>query len=310
MRQIYAITKRASNYMFGTTKVEGIAFDATQNEELYEVIGTINVSRREARRKNIQVLFAIDFKELSKNGVKIEREDRLTPFDKAVHNAVATLWVAGHQEGKNFNEYLTPRIIFQILSGNTNESREIGPEIRKAILRSIDKMRNTEISIDNSEEAQKFGYEKFNYKSSLLPSERIEGVRINGNEVLDCIHILRKPPLFDYADIKNQVGSVDIKTLKVPIKNTCENIELKEYLLMRILSIKNSKSNLSPTIRYSTVYEYLRIHAATPKALTKKKEKVRKNIITLLNAWISTGFITSYAEDKEGRTKAKVTIKV
>ncbi len=79
---------------------------------------------------------------------------------------------------------------------------------------------------------------------------------------------------------------------------------------MRILSIKNSKSYLSPTIRYSTVYEYLRIHAATPKALTKKKEKVRKNIITLLDAWISTGFITSYAEDKEGRTKAKVTIKV
>ena len=128
--------------------------------------------------------------------------------------------------------------------------------------------------------------------------------------MIDCIRILRKPPLFDYADKKNQVDSVDIKTLKVPIKNTCENIELKEYLLMRILSIKNAKSKLSPTIRYSTVYDYLRIQAATPKALTKKKEKVRKNIITLLDAWISNGFITSYKEEREGRTKAKVSIKV
>ena len=85
-------------------------------------------------------------------------------FDKAVHNAIATLWVAGHQDGKNFNEYLTPRIIFQILSGSINESREIGPEIRKAILRSIDKMRNTEITIDNSEEAQKLGTRKSNTK--------------------------------------------------------------------------------------------------------------------------------------------------
>lgn len=55
--------------------------------------------------KNIQVLFATDFKKLSKNSIKIERKDRLTPFDKAVHNAVATLWVAGYQDGKSFNEY-------------------------------------------------------------------------------------------------------------------------------------------------------------------------------------------------------------
>lgn len=296
--------------MFGTTKVEGLAFDTTKNEDLYEQLAEINVSKREGKRKDIQVLFAIDFKELSKAGVKIEYEYRLTPFDKAVHNAIASLWVAGHQEGKNLNEYLTPRMIFQILAGNTSESREIGPELRKAILGSIDKMRNTEITIDNSAEAKKFGYEKFICQSSLLPSERIEGITLNGNEVIDCIHILKKPPLFAYADIKNQVGSVEIKMLNVPIKNTLGNIELKEYLLQRILSIKNSKSSLSPTIKYSTVYEYMKITAPNSKALAKKKEKIRKNIITLLDAWKSANFIKSYAEEKDGKTKSKVTIKI
>ena len=248
--------------MFGTTKVEGLAFDATKNEGLYEQLGEIKVSKREAKRKDIQVLFAIDFNELSKVGVKIKCEDRLIPF---VHNAIASLWVAGHQDEKNLNEYITPRMIFQILAGNINESREIGPEIRKEILRSIDKMRKTEITINNSDEAKKFGYKQFTYQSSLLPSERIEGIKLNGNEVIDCIHILKKPPLFEYANIKNQVGSVEVKMLNVPIKNTLSNIELKEYLLQRILSIKNPKSNLSPTIKYSTVYEYLRITAPNPK---------------------------------------------
>ena len=296
--------------MFGTTKVEGLAFDATKNEGLYEQLGEIKVSKREAKRKDIQVLFAIDFNELSKVGVKIKCEDRLAPFDKAVHNAIASLWVAGHQDEKNLNEYITPRMIFQILAGNINESREIGPEIRKEILRSIDKMRKTEITINNSDEAKKFGYKQFTYQSSLLPSERIEGIKLNGNEVIDCIHILKKPPLFEYANIKNQVGSVEVKMLNVPIKNTLSNIELKEYLLQRILSIKNPKSNLSPTIKYSTVYEYLRITAPNSKALAKKKEKVRKNIITLLDAWKGANFIKSYAEEKEGKSKAKVTIKI
>ena len=187
-------TTRVDKSLCGTTKAEGIVFNPQKNEALYrEEGGAINVSKNEINRKNIDVMISLDIKELSQNNIAIPYADRLTPFDRAVHNAIATLWEAGHRNQQNNNEQLTPRIIFQILSGNTGSSEGISPETRKAILRSIDKMSSTSLRIDNTSEAKTFGYKNLTYKGNLLEAERLEGIKINGNEVDDCIHIFRSP---------------------------------------------------------------------------------------------------------------------
>ena len=116
---INATTTRASSYTFGTTKVEGLAFDPEKNPAIYSALipVRIDVSRRKSQRKKIETLFYIDFKELKQRGVSIDYEYLLTPYDREIHNAVATLASAG-------NEYINPSMIFQLLSGNTEPGNQ------------------------------------------------------------------------------------------------------------------------------------------------------------------------------------------
>ena len=102
------------------------------------------------------------------------------------------------------------------------------------------------------------------YQGPMIPAERVEIMMLSDNKTRDCIHLFRTPPLYDYARDKNQIGTIDIKMLDTPLSNTKENIELKGYLLKRIASIKNAKNNMSDTIRYDTIYEYLRIDKNMP----------------------------------------------
>ena len=148
------------------------------------------------------------------------------------------------------------------------------------------------------------------YKGALIPAERVEIMELNGQKVTDCIHLLRTPPLYDYARDKNQIGTIDIKMLDTPLSNTKENIELKGYLLKRIASIKNAKSNMSDTIRYDTLYKYLQIKAPNKNALYRQFQDVRNKVKKLLDFWIKMGLISSYEEEKEGKSIAKVTISI
>ncbi len=302
---IATTTTRASSYSFGTSKVEGLAFDPAKNPDIYKTLlpVKINVSNRKSTRKKIETLFSIDFNELKKEGVAIAFEYRITPYDREVHNAVATLAVAG-------NEYINPSMIFQLLSGNTQSRNDMSPETRKNILRSIDKMMATIITIDASAEVNAHMITKTTgiYKGYLIPAERIEVIELNGQKVTDCIHLLRTPPLYEYARDKNQIGSIEISMLDTPLSNTSENIELKGYLLRRIASLKNSKNNMSDTIRYDTLFEYLRINAPTKEALKKKRQEIRKKVKQFLDFWIKKELISSYEEQNEGKSIAKIVI--
>lgn len=299
---------RANSYTFGITKVEGLAFDPAKNPALYSALipARINVSRRKSQRKKIETLFSIDFNDMKSSGVSIAREDRITPYDREIHDAVATLASAG-------NEYINPSMIFQLISGNSGNTN-ISPETRKDILRSLDKMMVTLVTIDASAEVCSNMITKTTgiYKGALIPAERVEITMLNGNETRDCIHLFRTPPLYDYARDKNQIGSIDIKMLDTPLSNTKENIELKGYLLKRIASIKNTKSHMSDTIRYDTIYEYLRIDTNSPDKdlLRHKYMDIRSKVKKLLDFWINMGLITSYREEKEGKSIAKVTISI
>ncbi|MBR0167074.1 MAG: hypothetical protein IJQ08_00210 [Synergistaceae bacterium] len=305
LHTIATTTTRASSYSFGTSKVEGLAFDPAKNPAIYRTLlpVKINVSNRKSTRKKIETLFSIDFSDLKKEGVAIAFEYRITPYDREIHNAVATLAVAG-------NEFINPSMIFQLLSGNTQSRNDMSPETRKNILRSIDKMMATIITIDASAEVNAHMITKTTgiYKGYLIPAERIEVIELNGQKVTDCIHLLRTPPLYEYARDKNQIGSIEISMLDTPLSNTSENIELKGYLLRRIASLRNSKNNMSDTIRYDSLFEYLRIDAPTKEALKKKRQEVRKKVKQFLDFWIEKGLISSYEEQNEGKSIAKIVI--
>ena len=297
---------RARAYSFGTSKVENTAFDPSKNHNIYdEEVVCIDVSKRTSKRKHIDTLLSIDFNDMKKNGVSIPRENFITPYDKEIHNAIVTLVAIG-------NEFINPSMIFQLLSGNTGKRTKISNETRENIMQSIRKMMMTLIRIDATAEVQSnmLTDKKGIYEGPLIPAERIEVIELNGQRVTDCIHLFRTPPLYEYARDKNQIGSIEISMLDTPLSNTSENIELKGYLLRRIASLKNSKNNMSDTIRYDTIFEYLRINAPTKEALKKKHQEIKKKVKQLLDFWIEKGLISSYKEEKEGKSIAKITITI
>ena len=300
------ISQKADQFKVNMSKVENIAFTPSKNEVVYEAtdINTVkvNVSRGKSPKKRVETLLYIDFNDAKVNGLNISHEDRLTPYDREVHNAVASLVAAG-------NICINPYMIFQVLSGNSSDKTKSGmsPETREKIVKSLNKMRFTNVKINASAEVKAGMILEGTIDSYLIPA-KITEVMLNGQVIKDCICLYDTLPLFNYANMKNQIASVDVKMLDTPLANTPENIVLKCYVLKRILSISNEKNNMHDVIRYSTVYEYLGIQAPNKDLLNHKRKQIRDKIRKLLNYWKGEKLIKDYREEREGRTLAKVII--
>lgn len=186
----------------------------------------------------------------------------LNNFDKAVLEACAT-----HQY--NGESAITVKAIFKYISGG---STDLTPTMRKAIIYSIDKLRNIDVTIyataaytklrrlqkPNGKPKQKPDTNgKITLVNHLLPSKRIE-VEING-QFTDGIKFLDVSPVFCYASDKGETVTLAKKLLNAPkIRNTEILIQLKKYILTRITTIKRSIKGggrgLYPTLLFKSIY--------------------------------------------------------
>jgi len=304
---LQVVSKKSSQYKFGISKVDNVLFDEEKNPAIYDAADekdvSVNVSRANSQ-KRVETLIYIDFNDAKKNGITISNEERITPYDREIHNAVASLAAEG-------NEYISTSMIFQLLSGNTSDERnKMSEETRKKIIRSVEKMSATRITVNASAEVKAGMIAKATYVNYLIPSKRVE-IILNGQLVKDCIQLLDSLPLFDYASKKNQIASIDIKMLDAPIQNSPENITLKGYLLRRIMAISKSKykkNNMNNVIRYDTIYQYLKVQAPNQNALKVKRKQIRDKVKKLLDFWKKEKLIKNYKEEKEGRVIAKIII--
>jgi hypothetical protein len=287
-------TKYPVNFLTPTDKVSNLAFS---NELTGGQIQQLAMERR-GSKKQITTLVSINFDNLN-GSVQIKGRKELTTYDRGVHDAIITLYVDGG------NEYITPQMIYQVMTGNPKARLE--KKQAEAISDSITKCMYSRVIIDASGEAKAYGFDSFKYDGSLISGERVTAT-LNGN-VLECLHILRKPVLYELASLKNQIGRFDIKLLNTPINKTEEIITLQGYLYRRILSMKGN-SSLSKTILYETVYNQLEIKAASDGALRKKKAKLRDQIKTILDYWKQEKFIAGYCENKRGQVVYSVTIRL
>ena len=288
------ITKYPKSYIAPTDKISSLAFSGELNTQMQQL-----AMERRGSKKQITTLVSIDFERLN-GAVQINRgRKELTAYDREVHDAIITLYVDGG------NEYITPQMIYQAMTGNPKAY--LNPKQAEAISNSITKCMYSRVIINADEEAKAYGFDKFKYDGSLISGERVTAT-LNGN-VLECLHLLRKPILYEYADKKNQIGRFDIKLLNSPINKTEEIITLQGYLYRRILSMKGS-STLSKTIVYETVYNQIGVEASSDGALRKKKSKVRDQIKSIFDFWKQEGFILGYCENKRKTEIYSVTIRI
>ncbi|MBR0288658.1 MAG: hypothetical protein IJQ82_06745, partial [Selenomonadaceae bacterium] len=126
------------------------------------------------------------------------------------------------------------------------------------------------------------------------PANRITAT-INSRDSI-VIQLTDESPLWQVACLKNQFLSFDATLLNVPNQqNTKMNIELKNYVMHRIVEVK-AHSQLPHTITFDDLFFKCRLENAT----RKKKLDARNTVTTFLEHLKSEKFIKSFELVKHG----------
>ncbi len=250
---------------------------------------------RRGSNKQINALVTInfDFDKMREKGFCIHGNEKLTPFDRIVLDAVNTLYFEGH------NEYITTAMVFHIMTGDIN--RRISPHYAQEINNSLIKFLFTHITIDATQEAIMYpGLKDFRYHSIILPGDMVQA-KLNGTEVA-CIHIHASPILYLYASCKNQISKIDINLIQQPftggIHEIKESMTLLYYLTRRIISIKST----SKTIKYETLYHEFGYTDASQ----LKKHRLRMCTKRILDSWKGFTFGDIKFIDYEEKSLGKI----
>ena len=288
------------NYVLITARVEKEIFNQYSNSIFYEN-SLVGVRTGGNRNNPVEIFINVDFQQIKQQGSSISQSHRLNFYDREIHDAVVTLYEAS-------NTFISVRMILNALAGgNINRITEI---TGKHILGSVEKMRDTQIDIDCSDEANAFKSEDFQYSGMLLPCRFVGKVPLNNNIARQCIEILAPPPLLGYAKLRRQFSSINSELLNV-LTVRREHLMLKLYLLRELVWMKNPHSKRNNSISLETIYKYLDLKITANKDDERHQRKtIRDNIKKCLEFWIAKKFIKGYDSEKNERQFSKVVIEV
>lgn len=272
------------------------AVDIISNSIFYEknnckgaISKKFDVSKKESE-KTINVLCEIDYSKL--NDKNKEELEGLTVFDRAVLDVANTIWLYG-------NNYVTYNSIFRVLCGDDKAKLGKAPKVEQAISRAITKARNTDITINNQEEADFFGVERIYIKRHLL--EAYETLVIDSGNPTKGIVFTDKPILLGYAESRKQIDSnFYVSMMNTPLSKTVNNIELQNYLARRVIMIL--RGSITNKISCDKMCKELGIIENTKKMTSTQRTKKQNTIDkckAILDDWTAKGIIEGY--ETEGK---------
>jgi len=235
--------------------------------------------------KELTDIININYEDIT--GVEIDGIRDFSGYDGEVLNAIISLYVEAG------NEYITPKMINQVIAANplTKTSKEQ----EKVISEAVTKFMFTKLIIKSFNAAKKYGLDSMAYEGNLLYAEKVKGV-CKGN-VMEWIHILKTPVLYEYASSTNQIGRVNIKILNTRVNKTTENVILQQFLMKNIIKMRNYKGNLTESkrkINFSDIFNILKLNDTHLNAISKKRVTARAVANKILSDWKDMGFIESY----------------
>ena len=282
-------SRKPKDFVSPIDKLAQTVFDQRKNSPYYSApFVTLWVGNK--GQKIASVTVSLDISEL-KQYISLSNNTMLNPYNRAVHDAVISLYDAG-------NSFFTFDMVYHFLNGNSRNDKT--PEgFRKSLDLALTKLMRTIITINAGQEAELFNLEDFQYKGYLLPLTYTKAT-INGQEC-ECWKILERPPLLALAARKNQINRGAANLLDTGLSITPDNVVITHYLLEQILTMQNKNSSRNNVILYDTLYKYLGIDAPNANALKQRKLDIRKKVKTILDAWVKAGFISDYGEQVDGR---------
>ena len=249
--------------------------------------------------------------------LKLMLEDKtvfreLTPFDRAVHNAVCSLCYSGI-------ESFTTDQVYRIITGNPDA--KVTDKIRNMVEESIRTLRNRIVGIDFEEEGEYFGInlltengDEITFVSNyILPLSHTILLLKNGQKV-EAWNLLSEPPLLSYARIKKQIETIAVEQLQVPLPLTENTIKLREFLLQKVLLIKRKTPKSGKLrkdykncniLKFEDIYDLFGFdrNDHSSKSIIQRNRLIEK-CETMFNYWIKeTGMVAKcvYIKDNKGK---------
>lgn len=223
------------------------------------------------------------------------------PFDRIVYDEICTLFFNGN---KTFSLAQLVSAIYKQSSKHINKNQ------KEKVKNSINKMRVQIVDIDFSEQVKNkevyYNNEKIKnyYQETYLLAIKKEKIKTENNKVVEGYTLLEPPVLFLYAYINKQFTCVNQKINKAlvgKVSMTENNLIIDRYLKLRIVRMKNKKTNSNKTIQYSAVCEQIEIQ--NNQLLQKaQKQRIRKTIHEILNAYKKENFIKDYEPYKKNQS--------
>lgn len=303
-------TNKITNHLHLTAKVQRTVThkDFVNPEDNYKIVKDVNVGG-----KNNKVLVGLN--------VKYDVEDLgLTPFDLYVHNYVCNYVY-------NDQTIFTSTMIARDMIGQEKDLKS-RTKLVEDIENSLLKMRLTTIEIDHTEQAIKHAkvLDGKDVKSSIIGDYMIslsykKDVLLNGGKTTKAMTFQVKeiPPLFEYAQLYNQLATVDLKRIDtskpikygkkvVSIRHDERVMTLKFELIGLIEAFKNKKNNVkSSEVKFKTLFE--RVELIDEYNNKKQRYNLTKHIEKLLTAFAENNYIKGF-EFLGNSLTGKIVIKV
>lgn len=227
-----------------------------------------------------------------------------TAYDRAVHNAVISLWEAG-------NTYFTPEMVYRAMNGITADDY-ISPTAVADVEASIEKSRVIKAVIKCSDVSAAYKKKNTATLDAFLLEVRKATVKAGGTtKAAYCFISQAKPILYEYSQISGEILAFSPKLLqtKKAVNSTADVIVIREYLIRRIEEMKSPRKTAyrqNHKIKYAAIYSLL-----SKEELTKdKQKKTKSHIEKLLKYYVGTKYIKGYEEYTIGRRKEGVIIDV
>lgn len=238
----------------------------------------VNLASETDKKSGIELLmtYGIDFAGLEGMGII----PKLDPFDKRIYDACASLWSRLDRDVFTLRE-----ILEEACFTNNGTNRKRGND-------SLTKMSIAHIWYDNLAESKAYKYDHYQYDGSLLPMERVTGY-VDGIPSDALVHLFREPPLFTFARKRKQFTTHKRAVLQTPISKTNTNLQIEDYLREQIAFMKGGK-------RYSNKVTFDAIFEAANVTTRKAKDRKKRDVIKVLDHYVSCGWINGYREVSNG----------
>lgn len=231
------------------------------------------------RGKERTIYYGIDPNPNQETTLRVSR--KLTAFDRRVHDAIGTLYNVG-------NEYMSMSQI-AIAMGNTGRPNS---HMLERIEASIDKMMTVRIVLDQSEDYDAYNKIQQRYKGPLIAAEQKEAM-INGQLVVDALHLFREPLLMEFARNRKQITTIPREVIETKKRQTENNLAIESYLLERISRMKGNKGKTIKKISYKSILKMLNLSG-------KQQQRAIPVIWDYLEHYKSVRWIKDYKKIDDG----------